>query len=156
MLIKPPEDGANHEGSGSRGAVLSGDVSLLRQPCGHVVHDGHDDADGLLRHRHSLGQLELWTKILVIQKIQRLTGGLFLLFILATHVFLHYFILIKYHFALGKYKGPNIGHSSSSELRHDHTYKEKHFGLEHYSDSSWRSDGWCAGWDSQTELHIPL
>lgn len=62
MIIKPPEDGADHEGSGPGGAMLSRDVSLLCQPCGHVIHDGHDDTDGFLRNRHSLGQLELRTK----------------------------------------------------------------------------------------------
>lgn len=62
MIIKPPEDSADHEGSGSGGAVLSRNVSLLCQPCGHVIHDGHYDADGFLRNLHSLGQLELRTK----------------------------------------------------------------------------------------------
>lgn len=47
-------------------------------------------------------------------------------------------------------------HSFCGELSNDGTYKEKHFGLEHNSDGSWRSDGWRAGWDSQTELHVPL
>lgn len=60
VLVESPEDGADHERGGARGALLARDVGLLRHARGHVVHDGHDDADGLLGHRHPLGQLELW------------------------------------------------------------------------------------------------
>ena len=59
VLVESPEDGADHERGGARGALLARDVGLLREARGHVVDDGHDDADGLLRHRQPLGQLEL-------------------------------------------------------------------------------------------------
>lgn len=104
MLIKPPEDGADHESSGSRRAVLSRDVSLLCQPCGHVIHDGHNDANGLLRYRYSLGQLELRTKELW-WKFHWLTVDLLLGNSTDSNSsFLHYFILIKRLFSSGKCK----------------------------------------------------
>lgn len=92
MLIEPPEDGADHQGRGSRGAVLAGDISLLGQSSSHVIHYRHYDADVLLGYRQPLGQLE----------------------------------------------------------------KEEHLGLKHHSNGSWRGNGRSAGWDGQTELHIPI
>lgn len=59
VLIEPPEDGADHEGRGPRRAVLTGNIGLLGQSSGHIVHNGHYDVDGLLGSRQPLGQLEL-------------------------------------------------------------------------------------------------
>lgn len=41
-------------------------------------------------------------------------------------------------------------------LHSDHTYKEKHLGLEDYSNGSRRGNRRSAGWDGETELNIPL
>ena len=60
QLVEPPQDVGHGERGGARRAVLPGDVGLLGEPRGHVVHDGHDDAEGVLGHRHPLGELELW------------------------------------------------------------------------------------------------
>lgn len=59
QLIKPLQDIRDHERCGPRGAVLSGDVSLLSEACGHVVHNGHNNAHWLLGHWDTLGQLQL-------------------------------------------------------------------------------------------------
>lgn len=42
--------------------MLSGDVGLLGEACGHVVHDRHNNAHGFLRHWDTLGELQLWGK----------------------------------------------------------------------------------------------
>lgn len=60
QLIEPLKDIRDHERRRPGGAVLSGDVGLLSEARGHVVHDGHDDAHWLLGHRDTLGQLQLW------------------------------------------------------------------------------------------------
>lgn len=39
--------------------MLSGDVSLLSEACGHVVHNGYDDAHWVLGHWNTLGKLQL-------------------------------------------------------------------------------------------------
>ncbi len=36
------------------------------------------------------------------------------------------------------------------------TYKEEHLGFKHHSNGSWWGNGRSAGWDGQTELHIPI
>ncbi len=36
------------------------------------------------------------------------------------------------------------------------TYKEEHLGLKHHSNGSWWGNGRSAGWDGETELHIPI
>ena len=59
QFVEPLKDIRDHEGRGPRGAVLSGDVGLLSEARGHVVHNGDDDAQGLLGHRHTLSQLQL-------------------------------------------------------------------------------------------------
>ncbi len=59
QFIKPLKDIRDHECCGPRGAVLSGDVSLLSEACGHVVHNGHNNAHWLLGHGDTLGQLQL-------------------------------------------------------------------------------------------------
>lgn len=60
QLVEPLKDIRDHERRRPGGAVLSGDVGLLSEARGHVVHDGHDDAHWLLGHRDTLGQLQLW------------------------------------------------------------------------------------------------
>lgn len=62
QFIEPLKDIRDHECCGPRGAVLSGDVGLLSEACGHVVHNGHDNAHWLLWHWDTLGQLQLWGK----------------------------------------------------------------------------------------------
>lgn len=62
QLIEPLQDVGDHEGCSPRGAVLSGDVGLLSEACGHIVNNGHDDAHRLLRHGDTLRQLELRAK----------------------------------------------------------------------------------------------
>ena len=59
QLIESLEDIRNHERRSPRGAVLPGNVSLLSEACGHVVHDGHNDAHRLLGHWDTLSQLQL-------------------------------------------------------------------------------------------------
>lgn len=54
-LIKPLQDVGDHERCGSGGAVLSGDVSLLSEACGHVVHNGDNNAYWVLGHWDALG-----------------------------------------------------------------------------------------------------
>lgn len=60
QLVEPLEDIGDHERGGPRGAVLPGDVGLLSEARGHVVHDGHDDGHRLLGDRDPLSQLQLW------------------------------------------------------------------------------------------------
>lgn len=62
QLIEPLEDIRDHECCSSRGAVLSGDVSLLSEARGHVIHNGYDNAHWILWYRDTLGQLQLWDK----------------------------------------------------------------------------------------------
>lgn len=59
QLIEPLEDIGDHEGCGPRGAVLSGDVGLLSEARGHVVHDGYNNAHWVLGHWDALGELQL-------------------------------------------------------------------------------------------------
>ena len=59
QLVEPLQDIRDHERCGPRGAVLSRDVGLLSESCGHVVHDGHNNAHWLLGHWDTLGQLQL-------------------------------------------------------------------------------------------------
>jgi len=58
-LVEPLQDVGDHERRGAGGAVLPGDVGLLREAGGHVVHDGHDDAHRLLGRWDTLSQLQL-------------------------------------------------------------------------------------------------
>lgn len=72
QLIEPLKDIGDHECCCPRGAVLSGDVSLLSEARSHVVHNRYNNAHGLLGHRDALGQLQLWCTTDQIHMIQRM------------------------------------------------------------------------------------
>lgn len=78
--------------------MLSGDVSLLSEACGHIVHNGYDNAHWFLGYRDALGQLQLWGKTDQIQRVRWLQH-------IHVHVFFSSFfyqIKMKYMFQKGK------------------------------------------------------
>lgn len=54
--------------------MLSGDVSLLSEACGHVVHNGDNNAYWVLGHWDALGQLQLGSKTEAAHRVQEHSG----------------------------------------------------------------------------------